>query len=582
MNTSDPQQIKIFIAYSRQDKKYLEGLNTHLIPLCRSNKNINIWDDGEIMPGTKWEEEIKNRLNNADIILLLVSAYSLASDYFYNEEMKDALERHQENEASVIPIILSDCGWGFTQLKDLQVLPTDGKPLNKWQHEEEAYNNLIIGISKSIGAVEKRREQEQYDYELMLHPEQDIGEEEQTKRILRYLTVGVMSVFSLLFLYSKKESIYKYFNPPIQETVVDKVKKQENSDNRQKYINSMLDAIMFEERGEYEQAIDIFNEIIKETNSVAATNGLRKCIAKKDEQRDIDRKYLDLVEKGISLLIAHKHEEAKIMYQKALELKADGGEAQQGIDICEEVKSKNKEIIEFLVGSRNMIYVDGNTFEMGCNENLEDLCMPDEKPLHKITVSDFMISKYEVTVEQWRAVMGEKPNNLHFENCDKCPVEKVSWYDAQNFIYRLNQLSYKKFRLPTEAEWEFAAKGGIRSKEYKYAGSNDIDSVAWYHGNSKKSQVVGLKSSNELGLYDMTGNVYEWCSDWYDKDYYKNSPTDNPIGKEKGVFRVVRGGSWGFGDDFCQVVNRYRLAPIDIYDGFGFRLAQSPDSPSQR
>jgi formylglycine-generating enzyme required for sulfatase activity len=220
----------------------------------------------------------------------------------------------------------------------------------------------------------------------------------------------------------------------------------------------------------------------------------------------------------------------------------------------------------------DMVSVEGGTFTMGCNDEQDNDCREWEKPLHKVTLSKFSIGRYEVTQAQWRAVMGSDPTNLKFTGCDDCPVDRVSWNDAQNFINQLNQMTGKRFRLPTEAEWEYAARGGNKSKGYKYSGSNNIDSVAWHIDNSDdKTHPVGLKLPNELGIYDMSGNVWEWCNDW-NGDYSKNAKT-NPKGPSTGTSRVYRGGSWTSIAERCRISNRYSLSPIIHYSLLGFRLA---------
>jgi formylglycine-generating enzyme required for sulfatase activity len=211
-----------------------------------------------------------------------------------------------------------------------------------------------------------------------------------------------------------------------------------------------------------------------------------------------------------------------------------------------------------------MKYISSGTFQMGSNENEYD----DEKPIHSVTLSSFNMSKYEVTQKQWRDIMGSNPSN--FKNCDNCPVEQVSWNDIQDFIKKLNAKTGKNYRLPTEAEWEYAARGG---QSYKYAGSDNIDNVAWYGSNSSsKTHPVGQKSANGYGLYDMTGNVWEWCSDWYDSDYYSSSPSSNPKGASSGANRVLRGGSWSNISEYCRTANRIRNTPTDRYNDYGFRL----------
>ena len=209
-----------------------------------------------------------------------------------------------------------------------------------------------------------------------------------------------------------------------------------------------------------------------------------------------------------------------------------------------------------------MVFVKGGTFQMGSNEYIM------EKPIHSVTVSDFYIGKYEVTQKQWRDIMGTNPS--YNKNCDNCPVERVSWNDVQDFIKKLNAKTGKNYRLPTEAEWEYAARGG---QSYKYAGSDNIGSVAWNEYNSGwKIHPVGQKSPNGYGLYDMSGNVCEWCSDWYDSDYYENSPQYNPKGASSGSYRVLRGGSFGSEPADCSVASRYSHTPTDRHNYIGFRL----------
>jgi formylglycine-generating enzyme required for sulfatase activity len=213
----------------------------------------------------------------------------------------------------------------------------------------------------------------------------------------------------------------------------------------------------------------------------------------------------------------------------------------------------------------DMIFIEGGTFSMGSNE------YDDEKPIHSVTVSSFYMGKYEVTQKQWREVMGQDPPELNFKGCDQCPVERVSWNDIQEFLKKLNAKTGKNYRLPTEAEWEYAARGG---KSYKYAGSDNIGSVAWYSDNSdSKTHPVGQKSANGYGLYDMSGNVWEWCSDWYNSDYYKNSPSDNPKGPSTSSIRVLRGGSWISGAAGCRSADRYFSTPDYRHNNYGFRLA---------
>jgi len=215
-----------------------------------------------------------------------------------------------------------------------------------------------------------------------------------------------------------------------------------------------------------------------------------------------------------------------------------------------------------------MVYVEGGTFTMGATEEQGDGSEYYEKPAHQVTLSSFYICKHEVTQDEWEAVMGSNPSKFKGK---RRPVEKVSWEDCQTFISKLNSITGKQYRLPTEAEWEYAARGGNCSNGYKYSGSNTLSNVAWYRDNSgNKTHEVMTKSPNELGLYDMSGNVWEWCSDWYGG--YLSSDQTNPKGPSSGSYRVQRGGSWDDGARRCRVSYRYYYSPSYRYD-LGLRLA---------
>lgn len=195
----------------------------------------------------------------------------------------------------------------------------------------------------------------------------------------------------------------------------------------------------------------------------------------------------------------------------------------------------------------------------------------DEQPTHRVSLSSFYIGKYEVTQALWKAVMGSNPSNWKGDNL---PVETVSWNDCQTFLRKLNAMTGKNFRLPTEAEWEFSARGGNRSRGYQYSGSNVLSDVAWYVDNSgMKTHNVGTKAPNELGIYDMSGNVWEWCQDWH-RYYYGYSQT-NPTGPSSGSYRVIRGGGWSGGARIHRVANRYFNTPDSRIISLGFRLALS-------
>ena len=242
-----------------------------------------------------------------------------------------------------------------------------------------------------------------------------------------------------------------------------------------------------------------------------------------------------------------------------------------------------------------MVFVKGGTFTMGATEEQGTSDPWDEEyPIHQVTLSDFYIGKYEVTQQLWEYVMkysgicadgstmsayasnvwlGEMPSSTDGLGADY-PAYNVSWVDIVNiFIPRLNKITGKIFRLPTEAEWEYAARGGNMSKGYIYSGSNNLDDVAWYESNSSyNAHHVGTKAPNELGIYDMNGNVAEWCSDWYDENYYASSPTVNPTGPKTGLGVVCRGGTYVYGKWSCRVSSRDFANADERWTNLGFRL----------
>ena len=254
----------------------------------------------------------------------------------------------------------------------------------------------------------------------------------------------------------------------------------------------------------------------------------------------------------------------------------------------------------------SMVSVEGGSFIMGNNAGNND-----EKPEHKVTLNSFYLGKYEVTFNEFKKFVeatgyitdAEKPDTVRLKhgfpprginngtwkmdmNGMKIPlsdtgkpVGNISWNDASEYCKWLSKMTGKTFRLPTEAEWEYAAKGGSGSKGYTYVGGNNLDEVAWYVGNSeKRGHIGGQKLPNELGIYDMAGNVREWCSDWYGETYYKISPGENPTGPEQGKHRILRGGSWGSQKDRMRISYRNAEFPYNSALDFGFRVAISGEA----
>lgn len=227
--------------------------------------------------------------------------------------------------------------------------------------------------------------------------------------------------------------------------------------------------------------------------------------------------------------------------------------------------ARKKAILNF-----KTVFVEGGSFTMGCTDEQGEDCFKPEKPAHPVFVRSFAICKKCVTQRQWLEVMGKNPSDVRDE---KMPVTNISWEDAQKFIAKLNNFLGTSYRLPTEAEWEFAARGGIYSNGYKYSGSNELSEVGWYKENSGELRPNGFKKYNELGLFDMSGTIWEWCSDWYGP-YPTDTETEqlNPEGASEGTERVVRGGYFEGPDRFCRVSCRNKSEPTYSSSIIGLRL----------
>lgn len=245
----------------------------------------------------------------------------------------------------------------------------------------------------------------------------------------------------------------------------------------------------------------------------------------------------------------------------------------------------------------DMVKVAGGSFDLGSDDEATD-----RRPAHTVKLKDFSIGRYEVTQEQWKLVMGSNPSNYI---CEECPVTNVTFQDAQSFIQKLNSMTGKTYRLPTEAEWEYASRGGsserlIKTSTHvarggvnelgisqkgmrtpdkeltgkKYAGKNSPQEVAWFNRNSRDHiHPIGRKDANEIGIYDMSGNVEEWCSDFYAKDYGSKRDVENPTGPAGGNSHVVRGGSWNSSTSEIVVTRRAAYMPNTKTNALGFRLA---------
>lgn len=234
--------------------------------------------------------------------------------------------------------------------------------------------------------------------------------------------------------------------------------------------------------------------------------------------------------------------------------------------------------------NEDMTLIPAGSFLMGCNDGEDD-----ERPIHNVLLDSFFLCKYAVTQYQWEELMGTRPwhNKKHILEANNSPAVYVSWYDAREFIRKLNKLSGQEFRLPTESEWEYACRAGTTSKFYHGSLKINLPKYAWYFDNAFRKKVmhaqeVGQLKPNKWDLYDMLGNVYEWCSDWYGRNYYNKAPLQDPAGPMYGSYKIVRGGDWARNDYFLRVAARRYYSPHYKDASVGFRLAKSCETGNDR
>ena len=497
--------VQIFIAYSQKDRVYLDALRSHAKPLLRKG-NVTVWFDGEILPSEQWSDVIKKNLHAADIILMLLSANALASDYFYEQEVKDAVERHKAGTARVVPVVLSACQWKKTPLADIQGLPRGMKPVISYGNMDEAWDEVVEGLWDMVEQIEK-------------------GTAKKTAPEAPEAPKPVQS--STITATAAEEHAWEFTADTNTRAAY------------QKYLDRFPQGFYSDKARDFLEAFDADDTAWEFANDAGTDQAMQKYIKK---------------------------------YPKGLHTEA----ARKRIDPFYE----------------HMVLIKGGTFDMG---DVFDEGEEREKPVHKVTLDDFMMCKYPVTQGLWKAVMGRDNNPSHFTGNEMLPVEKVSWDMAQEFIQVLNKKSGASYRLPTESEWEYAAREG--GKKVRFGNGKDIADPAemnfcglekyketysvagTYRG---KTSPVDLFKPNALGLYDMSGNVWEWCADYFAAQYYQQCQQQgtvrNPQGPETGAIRVIRGGGWYDDARDCRAAIRNYASPGDRGNGLGLRLVFAPQS----
>lgn len=524
--------LKTFIIYARADAQFKDELLTHLHPFVEY-KFIEKWVDSDLLPGEDWEKRIEDELDAAHLVIMLVSADALSSEFIRKKELKTALEKKRAGTARVIPILVRDCYWKMhPDLSEIQLLPKDEhgkiKGVAAWLSKDSAWLHCCEELHKLIleirSALEKESAQLAEQLEAELKKQQEEAEKVEKTR------------------HRRDEATWK--------KVLANVEKTDDSEQKVIAFETYLDDPAYlNHREEAEEKLEDLKAGIAATQKLEAARKAAK------------------LKKEAEIKAAEEVRLKEMAAQKQKEEEASKSEMRKKEEAKAAEQKRKEEEAARQKGLPEMVFVRGGTFQMGD----KDIAAP----VHAVTLSDFEIGKYPVTQKLWSDIMGSNPSNF---KGDDLPVEKVSWEDCQEFLKKLNQKTGKKYRLPTEAEWEFAARGGSFSKNFKYAGSNNLNEVGWYSSNSNsKTHPVGQKNSNELGLHDMSGNLCEWCADLYG-DYQASGETVlNPSGPTAGWDRVLRGGSWSYGKWYCRVAARYHSSQQghgDYRDGF--RLASSP------
>jgi|GEM_PF-2637211 len=567
--------IRIFIAYARKDAELERELYKQLIPLIE--KGVEVWHDKDIEYGKEWNKEIVQELGRADIVLLLVSSDALTSKYFKHVEVKKAFERRERGECAVLSVILRSCVWKHTSLSKYQALPLQPPtnelvPVQNWRNVDDAFLQVAEAVLEEAERIRLQRIKAFVDA---------VQTDEERKEVIG----------------AGYRMISLCMNEGIRQEIEQLIRQLEQELDEKRLQGFLKGAKAALKNREYKQVLSQCSEIVKDVyframdvafrREVEAINDQAKLEQEKAEQEAAFQLYYKL---GMEAAENQRLEEAIEAFKEALLY-------QQRKNAQADLEEEEPDIEEKIVSPED-VFVSGGIFTMGCQEPEEGGCFEREKPAHRVALGHFHMMKYPVTNSEYCTFLNEKGNKdrkgnsyLQLERGSgkiklvggmyrpktgygQHPVVYVSWHGAVAYADWLSEITRSKFRLPTEAEWEYAARGGIYSKGHPYSGGKEVSELAWYDDNTKQdTEPVGKKLPNELGLYDMSGNVWEWCGDWYGQ-YTKEAKT-NPKGSDKGVYRVIRGGSW---DDFAihlRVSARYwNVVFVEGSHNIGFRLVR--------
>lgn len=586
------KEYDIFISYRREGgKEYARNLTSELV-----SRGFHPFLDFDELVDGKFDKRITDAIESAPVFMFILSPGSLDrcvnEEDWVRKEILHAIKHHRH----IVPVDIDKKFTSFPENEDfpLEIRNALGQHQYSQIQTETLYRVSIDEmvrnrIQPAIEEYQRERQKAAGASGAEIHIETDM--DCHVQRFHKDMIVAKADEENVIRLGKGKHKLQfiAVDNPKVKDSCEYKVDDVSESDYIEVFLQEKAGIVSAEaenleklqqEKENLSAEVTELRHKLSETESLAEKRSGE--IAKLKErlnlaEKELSEKNSEIVSlkttlSDVKAILANtqtKLEKYKSAEKEAMH-KAEEEERRRAEEERKKLEEKNRSGI-FMVGNVEfkMIYVEGGKFKMGSNNGNSD-----EKPAHDVTLSDYFIGETLVTQALWKAVMGNNPSC--FKGVD-LPVDSVSWNGCQKFIRKLNncvqdQLKGRRFALPTEAQWEFAARGGKKSQGYIYSGSNTIDDVAWYEGNSyKKTHPVKQKRANELGLYDMSGNVWEWCQDWYESSY-PSSPQTDPVGPSSGSSRVLRGGCWYFDASLCRSADRCICTPGSHGNCLGLRL----------
>lgn len=641
------ESVRLFISYSHRDEDLRKQLDKHLAPL-KGQKVIAAWHDRQIRAGDEWANQIDNNLNKADIILLLISPDFVASEYCSNIELEQAMKRHEKGEAIVVPIILEPCDWSWLPFARFQAFPKDAKAVTTWSNQNEAFLDVAAGIRKVAQDLfaqrqqklrQKKADQETYEEKvkeaLSLDGKISVADQDTLDELRERLGLTIEEAKQIEDRASKpfkdkaetlekyKKTLLKYIENGYYP-FSDEVKRQLEIRQRDLGIKT-------------EDIEKVTQQVLEKAEAEYQEKSEAEATAKRQQQLELEaetQKRLELWQQEQEAKANSEKVELERAAQRQADLEAEGlkqleqqqqqranqqkGQILEAVSFAEPSNSVlQTQIFEFEVVtvdsqakeiSRSRRQADFFREDLGNGISLEMISVPEggflmgspinaakkeknEQPQHSVTIQPFFMGKFPVTQAQWKSVVDLPRVKLHLNpdpsnfKGDSRPVEQVSWYEAIEFCERLSQKTGLTYRLPSEAEWEYACRAGT-STSFNVGEALPQNLARFNSGNvftfytnallNSTSDVGSFGIANNFGLYDMHGNVLEWCEDhWHDS--YKDAPADGQawLSTNEAQARVLRGGSWDYPAHNCRSASRIRYAPDFCLNAIGFRIAVS-------